>query len=79
MPFQFLDQEHLIRVVTGKPIGRVNVQTVERTCCRLVAKTLQSRTKERATTVAFVDEAQLRVVKVIDAPLIEIIDGMYSA
>jgi hypothetical protein len=58
VPLKLLDKEHLVRVVAGESIGRVNIQPVEGAGRSLVAEPLQGRAEERAAAVAFVDEAQ---------------------
>ena len=58
LPLKFLHQEHLIRIIPGKAIRRVDVDSIEATGRRLVAQSFQSRTKKRAAAVALINEAQ---------------------
>jgi hypothetical protein len=61
LPLKLLDQEHLVWIVAGETIRRVNIQAVKATSSGLVPKAFQGRTEQRAAAVALVDEAQLGV------------------
>src|SRR5262249_37153432 len=60
-PLELLDQEHLIRVLAGEPVGREDVNTVDGSRGDLVAEALQRGPLQGLARVAVVNEHELRV------------------
>src|SRR3954452_16760881 len=56
---QLVDQEDLVGVAARQPVGRVDVDTIERAGGGRVAQALEGRADERGPAVALVDEAVL--------------------
>src|SRR4051794_791287 len=56
---QLVDQQDLVGVAARQPVGRVDVDTIERARGGRVAQALEGRADERGPAVALVDEAVL--------------------
>ena len=56
---ELVDQQHLVGVAARQPVGRVDVDAIERARGDRVAQPLEGRADQRGAAVALVDEAVL--------------------